>query len=119
MESISIRAKPFSIDAQVPSSCIIGEYIDYKIKINNDTINLHKFELNFEENEQFFISGYCKQIFDVLPKSLKELTWTAMAIKTGKTKLPNCSIKCISFEGQIIYSESKLIYVFPYQIDQL
>ena len=87
--------------------------------VNNDTINLHKFELSFDENDAFFISGYCKQHFDVLPKSSKELTWTALAMKTGKTKLPNCSIKCNSYDSQIVFSESKLIYVFPYEVHQL
>lgn len=115
LENINVRRKPFTVLVEIDSSCTVGNVLNYKATIINNTYHLHKIDFTVLPNEAFFFAGHSKHIFDSLPKSQREIKLQIIPVDIGKHRAPVCIVKCLTLEGETLLDneETRIIHVFP------
>ena len=110
-----MRKKPFTVLIDLDSSCSVGSLINYKVTLVNNTYHLHRIDFTVLPNEAFYFAGHSKYIFDILPKSSKEIKLQMIPIDIGKHKAPISLMKCLTLEGETLLDteEARIIHVYP------
>lgn len=115
LENIIINPKLFTINVESSTQCCLGDSVPYKVRIQNSSGQLHKLEVAVSENDSFFLTGPTRLTVEILPKSVKVLEYLLVPVAVGKQKVPSCSIKCLTLEGEVLLDtdEAVITYVFP------